>query len=169
MPCGSSNGQASAGWDAELNRHKGQSLLQQGYSKVAEELYRKARSIAEEQEANLWELRAAASAERQVSMPSPISKVLSGSASRTAQPPIGPSDARSRRCHCPTASRFEPGAMHPDQPPLDVIDARDHCRQAAARLRVPAARRPTQRRRRSYGDAAASQIARHRAALRALS
>ena len=64
MPCGSSNGQASAGWDAELNRHKGQSLLQQGYSKAAEELYRKARSIAEEQEANLWELRAAASLAR---------------------------------------------------------------------------------------------------------
>jgi len=47
--------------DAELNRHKGQLLLRQGHSGAAEELYRKALSIAEEQEAKLWELRAAAS------------------------------------------------------------------------------------------------------------
>jgi len=46
---------------AELNRHKGQLLLRQGHSEVAEELYRKALRIAEEQEAKLWELRAAAS------------------------------------------------------------------------------------------------------------
>src|SRR5439155_13288122 len=46
---------------AELNRHKGQLLLRQGHSEAAEELYRKALSIAEEQEAKLWELRAAAS------------------------------------------------------------------------------------------------------------
>jgi predicted ATPase len=46
---------------AELNRHKGQSLLRQGHPEAAEELYRKALSIAEEQEAKLWELRAAAS------------------------------------------------------------------------------------------------------------
>ena len=44
---------------AELNRHKGQLLLRQGHSEAAEELYRKALSIAEEQEAKLWELRAA--------------------------------------------------------------------------------------------------------------
>jgi predicted ATPase/class 3 adenylate cyclase len=49
---------------AELNRHKGQLLLRQGQSEAAEELYRKALSIAEEQEAKLWELRAAASLAR---------------------------------------------------------------------------------------------------------
>jgi predicted ATPase len=42
---------------AELNRHKGQLLLRQGHSEAAEELYRKALSIAEEQGAKLWELR----------------------------------------------------------------------------------------------------------------
>jgi predicted ATPase len=49
---------------AELSRHKGRLLLRQGHSKEAEELYRKALSIAEEQEAKLWELRAAASLAR---------------------------------------------------------------------------------------------------------
>ena len=49
---------------AEPNRHKGELLLRQGHSEVAEELYRKALSIAEEQEAKLWELRAAASLAR---------------------------------------------------------------------------------------------------------
>jgi predicted ATPase len=49
---------------AELNRHKGQLLLRQGHSKAAEELYCKALSIAEEQGAKLWELRAAASLAR---------------------------------------------------------------------------------------------------------
>jgi predicted ATPase len=43
---------------AELNRHKGQLLLQQGRSETAEGLYRKALRIAVEQEARLWELRA---------------------------------------------------------------------------------------------------------------
>ena len=47
--------------EAELNRHKGQLLLRQGHTEAAEELYRKALSIAEEQGAKLWELRAAAS------------------------------------------------------------------------------------------------------------
>ena len=47
--------------DAELYRHRGQLLLRQGHAEAAEELYRKALSIAEEQEAKLWELRAAAS------------------------------------------------------------------------------------------------------------
>ncbi len=49
---------------AELNRHKGQLLLRQGHDEAAEELYRKALSIAQEQEAKLWELRAAASLAR---------------------------------------------------------------------------------------------------------
>jgi predicted ATPase len=49
---------------AELNRHKGQLLLRQGRTEAAEELYRKALSIAQEQEAKLWELRAAVSLAR---------------------------------------------------------------------------------------------------------
>jgi class 3 adenylate cyclase/predicted ATPase len=48
----------------ELYRHKGQLLLRQGHSKAAEELYRRALNIAQEQEAKLWELRAAASLAR---------------------------------------------------------------------------------------------------------
>ncbi len=50
--------------EAELYRHKGQLLLQQGHSEAAEELYCKALSIAREQEAKLWELRAALSLAR---------------------------------------------------------------------------------------------------------
>jgi class 3 adenylate cyclase/predicted ATPase len=50
--------------EAELNRHKGQLLLRQGHTEAAEELYRKALGIAVEQEAKLWELRAAASLAR---------------------------------------------------------------------------------------------------------
>jgi class 3 adenylate cyclase/predicted ATPase len=46
---------------AELNRHKGELLLRQGHTEAAEELYRKALRIAKEQEAKLWELRAAMS------------------------------------------------------------------------------------------------------------
>jgi predicted ATPase len=49
---------------AELNRHKGQLLLRQGHTEAAEELYHKALSIAREQEAKLWELRAAVSLAR---------------------------------------------------------------------------------------------------------
>jgi predicted ATPase/class 3 adenylate cyclase len=49
---------------AELNRHKGQLLLRQGHSAAAEELYRKALEIAEEQKAKTWELRAAVSLAR---------------------------------------------------------------------------------------------------------
>ena len=49
---------------AELNRHKGQLLLLQGHSDAAEELYRNALTIAVEQEAKLWELRAAMSLAR---------------------------------------------------------------------------------------------------------
>ena len=49
---------------AELNRYKGELLLRQGHFDASEELYRKALSIAEEQEAKLWELRAAMSLAR---------------------------------------------------------------------------------------------------------
>jgi predicted ATPase len=49
---------------AELNRCKGRLLLAQGHTEAAEEHYRKALSIAEEQGAKLWELRAAASLAR---------------------------------------------------------------------------------------------------------
>jgi predicted ATPase len=49
---------------AELYLHKGQLLLRQGHSEGAEELYCKAPSIAQEQEAKLWELRAAVSLAR---------------------------------------------------------------------------------------------------------
>ena len=49
---------------AELNRHKGRLLLRQGQSEAAEELCRKALSIAEEQGAKLWELHAAVSLAR---------------------------------------------------------------------------------------------------------
>ena len=49
---------------AELNRHKGRLLLRQAHAEAAEELYRKALDIAKEQEAKLWELRAALSLAR---------------------------------------------------------------------------------------------------------
>jgi predicted ATPase len=49
---------------AELNRHKGQLLVRQAQVEAAEQLYREALSIAEEQGAKLWELRAAASLAR---------------------------------------------------------------------------------------------------------
>jgi len=49
---------------AELNRHKGELMLQQGHAEAAEELYCKALSIAREQKAKLWELRAAVSLAR---------------------------------------------------------------------------------------------------------
>jgi predicted ATPase len=49
---------------AELNRHKGRLLLRQGHIEAAEEFYRKALSIAGEQEAKLWELRATVSLAR---------------------------------------------------------------------------------------------------------
>jgi predicted ATPase len=50
--------------EAELNRHKGELLLRQGRAEAAEELYRKALSIAQEQEAKLWELCASVSLAR---------------------------------------------------------------------------------------------------------
>jgi class 3 adenylate cyclase/predicted ATPase len=49
---------------AELNRLKGRLLLRRGHTEAAVELYRKALSIAQEQEAKLWELRAAVSGAR---------------------------------------------------------------------------------------------------------
>jgi TolB-like protein/predicted ATPase/class 3 adenylate cyclase/Flp pilus assembly protein TadD len=49
---------------AELDRQRGELLLREGHPEAAEELYRKALSIAREQEAKLWELRAAASLAR---------------------------------------------------------------------------------------------------------
>ena len=49
---------------AELYRQKGELLLRQGHAEAAEGLYRKALSIAAEQEAKLWELRAAVSLAR---------------------------------------------------------------------------------------------------------
>jgi predicted ATPase len=49
---------------AELSRQKGGFLLRQGQSEAAEGLYCKALSIAREQEAKLWELRAAVSLAR---------------------------------------------------------------------------------------------------------
>jgi len=49
---------------AELYRHKGELLLRQRQADAAEDLYCKALSIAREQEAKLWELRAAASLAR---------------------------------------------------------------------------------------------------------
>jgi predicted ATPase len=57
-------GTGERGFSAELNRYKGQLLLRQGRTDTADELYLKALSIAREQEAKLWELRAAASLAR---------------------------------------------------------------------------------------------------------
>jgi predicted ATPase len=51
-------------FEAELNKRKGQLLQRRGHPEAAEELYRKALSIAQEQEAKLWELRAAGSLAR---------------------------------------------------------------------------------------------------------
>ena len=51
-------------FEAELHRHKGRLLLRRGHAKAAEDLYRKALGIAAEQEAKLWELRAAVSLAR---------------------------------------------------------------------------------------------------------
>jgi len=49
---------------AELYRHKGNLMLQQGDSEAAEKLYRQALTVAKEQEAKLWELRATVSLAR---------------------------------------------------------------------------------------------------------
>src|SRR5262249_54507616 len=50
--------------EAELNRQKGQLLLRQGRTGTAEAAYCKALDIAREQEAKMWELRAAMSLAR---------------------------------------------------------------------------------------------------------
>jgi predicted ATPase len=49
---------------AELNRYKGELLLRQEHCKAAEELFHKALAIAAQQQAKLWELRAAVSLAR---------------------------------------------------------------------------------------------------------
>jgi predicted ATPase len=51
-------------FEAELHRHKGQLLLRRGHTELAEDHYRKALGVAKEQQAKLWELRAAASLAR---------------------------------------------------------------------------------------------------------
>jgi len=51
-------------FEAELNRQKGELLQQQEQSERAAEQYRRARRIAEEQRAKIWELRAAVSLAR---------------------------------------------------------------------------------------------------------
>jgi class 3 adenylate cyclase/predicted ATPase/DNA polymerase III delta prime subunit len=50
--------------EAELHRHRGELLLRNRHREAAEEMYSKALSIAQEQEARLWELRAAVSLAR---------------------------------------------------------------------------------------------------------
>jgi len=50
--------------EAELYRHKGLLLLRQGQAEPAEKLLGKALSIAQQQQARLWELRAAVSLAR---------------------------------------------------------------------------------------------------------
>ena len=64
MLCRSVETTGGAGWTAELIGAKASILLRQGHPEGAEELYRKALSIAEAQEAKLWELRAAVSLAR---------------------------------------------------------------------------------------------------------
>jgi len=51
-------------FSAELHRGKGELLQQRGHCEAAEKLYCKALGIAREQEAKLWELRAAVSLAR---------------------------------------------------------------------------------------------------------
>ena len=87
--------------EAELNRHKGQLLLRQGHSEAAEELYRKALSIAEEQGAKLWELRAAASLARSAATRVATPKPATSSRRSTAGSPkvsTRPTSKRQRRC-----------------------------------------------------------------------
>src|SRR5207302_10769629 len=51
-------------FEADLSREQARLLHRRGHDEAAEELYRRALSIAEEQGAKLWELRAAASLAR---------------------------------------------------------------------------------------------------------
>jgi predicted ATPase len=62
--CQIANRTAERWFVAELYRHKGQLLLRQGRTQAAEELYHGALAIAQQQQAKLWELRAAASLAR---------------------------------------------------------------------------------------------------------
>lgn len=55
---------AASAMNAAFTAEARQLLLRQGHPEAAEELYRRAQSIAVEQEAKLWELRAAASLAR---------------------------------------------------------------------------------------------------------
>ena len=64
MPWSLSKRPGSAGFAAELNRHKGQLVLRRGSCDIAEQLYLKALRIGHEQQAKLWELRAAVSLAR---------------------------------------------------------------------------------------------------------
>ena len=51
-------------FEAEIYRQKGRLLLRQGCTQATEELYHRALAIAREQQAKLWELRAATSLAR---------------------------------------------------------------------------------------------------------
>jgi len=87
---------------AELYRHKGQLLLRQGHSEAAEELYRKALSVAQEQQAKLWELRAAVSLarlRRRTAAPKPAT---SSPRSTTGSPKASTRQISKRRGHCST-------------------------------------------------------------------
>jgi len=64
MPCRSWKEQASAGLQRNYTDTKAALLLRQGHTEAAERLYCNALRIAREQEAKLWELRAAASLAR---------------------------------------------------------------------------------------------------------
>jgi predicted ATPase len=61
MPCRWWNRPGSAGWLLSYTGIKASCFCGKGHSKAAEQLYHKALSIAREQQAKLWELRAAAS------------------------------------------------------------------------------------------------------------
>ena len=76
-------------FEAELNRHKGRLLLRQGQTEAAEGLYRKALSIAQEQEAKLWELRAAMSSRGSAATKAASPKLAISSLRSTAGSPRG--------------------------------------------------------------------------------
>jgi tetratricopeptide (TPR) repeat protein len=82
---------------AELNRHKGQSLLRQGDTEAAEELYRRALSIAEEQNAKLVGI-----ARRREPRPSPPRP---GPPSRSPRPPRAGLRLVHRRLRHPRSQR----------------------------------------------------------------
>jgi len=97
--------------EAELHRHKSQLLLQQGQSEAAEELYRKALSIAKEQEAKLWELRAAASPPGSVATRAVTPRPATSSRGSTAGSPKASTrktSKRARRCSTNSIREAEP-------------------------------------------------------------